>query len=254
MKILRLIVWSFLLLIILPLGIGASVVASNGWPRSYSQADWSSAGIAPDPYASREAIVQVYAARTGRWKGIFAVHTWIAVKPANAGAFDRYEVVGWGRPLRRNSYPVDGNWYSNRPQVILDVRGAEAAALIPRIEQAIARYPYRNYGQYRIWPGPNSNSFVAWIARSVPELGLEMPATAVGKDFMGTGLQAGRAPSGTGWQASIGGFMGATLARREGFELNFLGVTVGVDPQDLAIKLPSLGKIGPGSAALAGSQ
>ena len=90
---------------------------------------------------------------------------------------------------------------------------------------------------------------MAWVARQVPELGLEMPATAVGKDFMGRGLQFGNAPSGTGWQASIGGLFGATLARREGLELNFLGITVGIDPEEIALKLPSLGKIGAGGTA-----
>ena len=30
----------------------------------------------------------------------------------------------------------------------------------------------------------------------------------------------------------------------EGLELNLLGMIIGIDPNDLAVKLPSLGKIG----------
>ena len=42
-----------------------------------------------------EAIVQVYASRTFGWRGAFAVHTWVAAKPAGADRYTRYEVIGW---------------------------------------------------------------------------------------------------------------------------------------------------------------
>jgi hypothetical protein len=35
-----------------------------------------------------------------------------------------------------------------------------------------------------MWPGPNSNSFVAWIALEVPDLGLDLPAKAIGQGWM----------------------------------------------------------------------
>ena len=38
----------------------------------------------------------VYAARAVVWRGIFAVHTWIVVKPTDALRFTRYEVLGFG--------------------------------------------------------------------------------------------------------------------------------------------------------------
>ena len=64
------------------------------------QGDWRTAthrstGLAPDPEASREAVVQVYASRTFGWRGAFADHTWIAVKPEGATRYTRYEVIGW---------------------------------------------------------------------------------------------------------------------------------------------------------------
>lgn len=240
----KLIALSALFMIAIPLIVGGTWFYAAGWPASWRSADWTSAGVAPNPRAENEAIIQIYGARTGRWKSVFAVHTWIALKKPDAEEFDRYEVVGWGQPVRYNAYPVDGRWYSNKPTVIHEVRGPAAAELIPRIEAAIERYPYSDYGSYRVWPGPNSNTFVAWVARQIPDLGLEMPATAVGKDFLGNGLQFSQTPSGTGWQFSWTGFIGASLALHEGLELHVLGLTLGIDPQDLAIKLPSVGAIG----------
>ena len=56
-------------------------------------------------------------ARTGAWKGIFAVHSWIVFKRANARDWTRYDVVGWGNPVRTNDWPPDGRWYGNTPVV-----------------------------------------------------------------------------------------------------------------------------------------
>jgi hypothetical protein len=35
-----------------------------------------------------------------------------------------------------------------------------------------------------MWPGPNSNSFTAWVGLEVPELELNLPFSAIGKDWM----------------------------------------------------------------------
>ncbi|MGI9413414.1 MAG: DUF3750 domain-containing protein [Hyphomicrobiales bacterium] len=236
-----------LILIVLPAMTAGGYFYAKGWPQSWNAADWSSARIAPDPAAEREAIVQVYAARAGRWKGVLAVHTWIAFKPRDARRFIRHDVVGWGRPVRRDNYPVDGRWYSNEPEVVFELRGARAQKLIPEIVAAIARYPFSARGSYEVWPGPNSNTFIAWIGRQVPERGLEIPPTAVGKDYMGDGFIVASTPSGSGWQVSWGGVLGAAVGLKEGVEIHVLGATIGIDPQDLAIKLPGLGLLGPKS-------
>ena len=52
--------------------------------QDWRTADRSSAGIAPDPRNTPEAVVQVYAARAFNWRGALAVHTWV---PAS-GDFD----------------------------------------------------------------------------------------------------------------------------------------------------------------------
>jgi Protein of unknown function (DUF3750) len=215
--------------------------------RHWSEARWDSAGLAPDPATTSEAVVQVYAARAWGWKGIFAVHTWLIMKREGASRYDRYEVVGWGvrhggSAVRRDMRAIDGYWAGNPPHIVVDRRGPEVEALIGRIETAIETYPYPD--QYRSWPGPNSNTFTAHIARSVPELGLELPPTAIGKDYLANGNLFAPTPSGTGYQMSLLGLLGLSLSRDEGLELNLLGLTLGVDPMDVAIKLPAVGRIG----------
>ena len=230
----------------LPLAAGTIYFGLREAPRNWHSADWSSAGIAPDPKRNKEAIVQIYAARTGRWKSIFAVHCWIALKREGAQSFTRYDVVGWGAPVRRNAYPVDGKWYSNEPAIVYDLRGASAARLIPKIEAAIATYSFRQRGDYRIWPGPNSNTFVASIARRVEGFDPVLPATAMGKDFLGPGIGIDRTPSKSGYQISLYGAIGMTIAAQEGVELNLFGLTAGLTPASVELVLPSFGRVGPG--------
>lgn len=242
----RVIIW-FLVLFILP------VLVSTGFMMSaraehWSRARWDSAGLAPSPAEHPEAIVQVYAARTWGWKGALAVHSWVAFKRADADSYDRYEVVGWGvgsgaPSVRRNLRAPDGRWAGNEPVLLAELRGPEAAAAIPKLEDAIVRYPYAD--AYVTWPGPNSNTFTAWLAREVPELRVTLPSTAIGKDFLAGGQLAAWAPSGTGFQLSFAGLMGVTLAMEEGLELNLLGLVIGVAPKRLAVKVPGIGELGP---------
>ena len=231
------------LLVLVPIVVTGAWSLAAGWPQSWRTADWSSSRQAPDPLVDKEAIIQVYAARAGRWKGIFSVHSWIGFKPQNAESFTRFEVVGWGPPLRKNKYAVDGRWFGNTPEIILEIRGEQAAELIPKIRKAVGKYPYRRRGSYEVWPGPNSNTFVAWIARQVPELKLEMPATALGKDYLGDGVRLATTPSGSGWQVSFWGIFGLALAWQEGLEIHLLGATMGLDFDELGVKLPGVGKL-----------
>nr|WP_298723451.1 DUF3750 domain-containing protein [uncultured Steroidobacter sp.] len=217
-----------------------------------SNSDWRTAsrepvGLAPDPATTPEAVVQVYAARTINWKGYFGVHTWIAVKRSGASEFTVHEVIGYR--LRRDGTTVvsrvrapDSRWFGAEPDLLRDVRGPGVDALIDRIELAVQNYPYN--GTYRIWPGPNSNTFTAFVLRDVPELRVDLPPTAIGKDYLGLNPVA-LTPSGTGAQLNMFGLAGVAAGWEEGVELNLLGLTFGVDPVSLSIKLPLLGRIGP---------
>jgi hypothetical protein len=218
-------------------------------------ADWRTAsresiGIAPDPATTREAVVQVYVARAFGWRGALGVHSWIAVKPTGAPAFTVHEVIGWyayrGESVVRNSNRApDGRWYGNAPEIIAELRGEGVDEVIARIEAVAASYPHTL--DYTVWPGPNSNTFTAYIARAVPELGLDLPPTAIGKDYLTGGAFFAGAPSGTGWQVSLWGLFGVLVALDEGIEVNLLGLTVGLDILQPALKLPGLGRLGVGS-------
>ena len=231
-----------LMALVLAIGAGAYARMGNDWRNASREP----VGLAPDPAATAEAVVQVYAARTVGVRGLFGVHSWIAVKPAGAQAYTVYEVIGW--QLRWDDTAVsvrerrpDARWYGNEPELLADVRGAAAEPLIPRIARAAQTYPYGD--EYRAWPGPNSNTFTAWVTRAVPELEADLPPTAIGKDYLRGALLA-RAPSGSGYQLSLVGLLGITASTVEGLEVNLLGLSFGVDPWPPALKLPLAGRIG----------
>jgi hypothetical protein len=239
------------MLLVLPAYAGCSAT----WLKFTGQvrdSDWRNAsrepaGLAPDPAATPEAVVQVYAARAVRWRGYFGVHTWIAVKPSGATRFTVYEVNG--HRLRRNGTALvisnrapDGYWYGNRPELLAQRRGDGVDDLIERIEAAVREYRWAD--TYHVWPGPNSNTFTAFMLRAVPELRAELPSTAIGKDYLGV-APVGKLPSGTGAQLSLFGVVGVAAGLEEGFEVNLLGLNFGVDPLGLALKLPLIGRIGP---------
>lgn len=235
------------LVVILPLVLSACIY---GGPSRFSwrKGRRDSAGLAPDPASTEEAVLQVYAARAVSWRGIFAVHTWIAMKPTGATKFSRYEVVGFGvsatnPAIRVDRTGPDNYWFGGaKPVLLLDRRGQGVDALIDRVRAAIAAYPYRH--EYRAWPGPNSNTFTAYVARAVPELHLELPSIAIGKDYLPDSALFAPAPSATGYQISLYGVVGLLVAAAEGIELNLLGLDIGVDFNAPALKLPGIGRIG----------
>lgn len=241
----RLALLGFVLLFALPLGAHALVQWQQvDWTRNWRNADWSSTGTLPLAAEHRPAMVRIYAARVGRWRSIFAVHSWIVFKEAGADAYERYDKVGWGRPIRHNGYPADGRWYGNAPEVVFEATGEEAERLIPKLQAAIASYPYAEAGDYDVWPGPNSNSFVAYVLSRVPEMAVALPPTAIGKDYPVNGEWIGLAPSRTGVRVTLDGYAGLTLAWVEGVEINILGAIAGLDLRHPGIKLPGFGRIG----------
>lgn len=157
-----------------------------------SNSDWrdasrESAGIALDPSLQKDAVIEVYGADAFSWRGWFAIHTWIAVKPQDATEYTVYEVVGWriksGLPALREytTATPDRYWYGSKPEKLLSIHGDQADKLIPQISNAVARYPWAN--EYTLFPGPNSNTFPQWIGLQIPELGLDLPFRAIGSGY-----------------------------------------------------------------------
>lgn len=157
--------------------------------KDYRTASRESAGIAPDPSTNHEAVVQVYGASTWGWRGWFAIHTWIATKSTDAAAYTVYEVIGWRlsrglSAMRIEKDLPDRYWYGERPRLLKDYRGETAVKMIISIDKAAKSFPWAD--TYKAFPGPNSNTFTAWIAKQVLELGLELPFSAIGSGYSET--------------------------------------------------------------------
>lgn len=239
---------ALLLVPVLLLGpIGVLTFGGVDLSTHWSEASTATNGLAPTAQEEPDAVVQVYGARAFNWRGAFGIHTWIATKRPDAEHYLIYQVIGWNLYRGRSTVTVsrverpDFQWFNATPVLLAEHRGANTDALIDRIETAVRSYPYPN--NYRVWPGPNSNSFTAYVARQVPELRLDLPPTAIGKDYLAGGKLLDLMPSGSGWQVSLFGLLGLGLAWEEGIELNILGLSVGVDLNDLALRLPGVGRL-----------
>ena len=183
---------SVLVLCVLGLLVLVSLAfSSRGDWRSASRA---SAGIAPDPGTTHEAVLQVYGADAWGWRGWFAIHTWIGAKRKGEKFYTVYDAVGWrGRygsgvvGIHRDT--PDRYWYGSRPEVLKEHRGESAESLIDAVDAAAHLYPWKN--TYQVFPGPNSNTFIAWIAQQVPELELDLPFSAIGAGYVDQAAAAG---------------------------------------------------------------
>ncbi|TKT81198.1 DUF3750 domain-containing protein [Aquamicrobium sp. LC103] len=213
-------------------------------PQSWREANWSSSGLLPVASDDGAAAIYVLSARTGGLKGALSSHSWIVMKRRGAGEYERYDKVGWGNPVRRNGYPADAYWYSNMPEIVHEVHGEAAERLIPEFDAAIASYPYAMRGGYRIWPGPNSNSFVAYVLNAVPGFGGRLPSTAVGRDYApGMGF-IGLSPDGLDLRVTLGGLTGFTIGWASGLEFHLGGLVAGIDVRHPSLKIPGFGRIG----------
>ena len=227
--------------------ISALLFAEIDLDTHWSHASLESTGMAPHPLDTPEAVVQVYSARAYNWRGAFGSHSWISVKPTGSHHYTVYQLIGWRLRSSRSAVsiqkggPPDFLWFNAEPTLLVEHHGKAAEMMIPQIQQAVKDYPYPHL--YRVWPGPNSNTFIAWVARQVPALRLDLPATAIGKDYLANGDWTASMPSGTGYQISSYGLLGVGLAKEEGIEFNLLGLSFGIDINDFALRVPGWGHV-----------
>lgn len=152
----------------------------------WSTASRESAKMAPDPSVTNEAVLHVYGADAWGWRGWFAIHTWIAAKRTGETSYTVYDVVGWRgyrdqQVLRITKDIPDRYWYGAKPRIIAEHSGEGVDDLIDAVDKAARKYPWKTV--YKAFPGPNSNTFTAWVAEQVPELALDLPFSAIGSGY-----------------------------------------------------------------------
>jgi hypothetical protein len=155
----------FSCLYLLPVLLSAAIYYFTGRSANWRAADRSSAQLLAPPEKMPSAVVRVFSARTVSWRGIIATHSWIVIKEEGAPKYERFDYTAWGLPIWKDRFVPDGRWFGSIPEVIFAAEGAAAARMIPKIRTFIRHYRYSRPGDYRIWPGPNSNTFVAAIMR-----------------------------------------------------------------------------------------
>lgn len=175
---------SLLLPVALLMGLTLTNCASN---QDWRTASRESSGLAPQPGVTEEAVLQVYGARAWGWRGWLAIHTWIAAKRTGESFYTVYDVVGWrgrhGQDVMRISRDIpDRHWFGEKPEILVEHRGPGVDELINAVDKAARSYPWKT--TYKVFPGPNSNTFTAWVGKQVPELQLDLPFSAIGSGYV----------------------------------------------------------------------
>ena len=76
----------------------------------------------------------------------------------------------------------DRFWFGEKPRLINEHKGEGVDNLIDAVDKAADAYPWETF--YKAFPGPNSNTFTARIAKQVPELELDLPFSAIGSGYV----------------------------------------------------------------------
>lgn len=234
-------------IILLSLFLSFFFVVACSSNQDWQTASRQSAQLAPLPSELKEAVVQIYYARAFNWRGHFGVHPWVSWKLEGEKNYTVAQILGYRLARTGNSLVVENDipdryWYGQAPTLLYDARGEKAEAIISNFKKLIKSYPYKD--KYVIWPGPNSNTFVDYLIRRTPEVKIELPPHAIGKDWPSDYMVFSKSPSGTGGQFSAYGLLGLTLGLSEGLELNVLGLNFGIDFWNPALKLPFAGRVG----------
>jgi len=243
-RMLKLALVAILVVYLVPAALSAGLWYTSDHATSWRTADWSSSGLLPTARADERAAFYILSARTGGLKGAVAEHSWIVAKEKGAARYERWDKVGWGSPIRHNGYDADGRWYSNEPRVVFSAFGERAEGLIPKVREAIDAYPFSMRGGYHIFPGPNSNTFVAHVMRHVPEIDVALPSVSVGRNYPSDGDLVFLDPDRRDLHLSLFGYAGLSIGWKSGLEVNLLGLVAGIDPRRLGVKIPAFGTFG----------
>jgi hypothetical protein len=187
--------------------------------------------------------VQLWSATLPSVLRVIAVHTWFNVFDEKEGRWRRWEVwqnrdaggESWGhvhRDLMHPERPVGGGPASCESEWT----GDEAERLLAVLERS-PEYPERD--RYRYWPGPNSNTYAAWVL-SQAGIPYSLNPRAIGKDFLGVhGYGLKREMGKTQLESPL---LGVCVDPLRAVELHVLALTLGIERQPLALITP-LGRL-----------
>lgn len=175
---------------------------------------------------------------------LVAVHYWFVEFDPDEGRWHRWELwqeadaggTSWGH-VHKDLIPPGHGLNRFPPQVMAEWRGAAARDLRAALA-ASPEYPYRD--RYLAWPGPNSNTYIAWVLRRAG-VSADLDPRGIGRDYLGI-VGAGTTTTRTGFQAETP-VLGLKAGALDGVELHFLYFTLGIDAWPPAVKTP-LGRLG----------
>jgi hypothetical protein len=204
-------------------------------PKSFTPVSWR-----PD-----EPVVQLGYSPLPTRLGAVAVHYHFLTYDPAEGCWHRWDLwqypdqggtAHWGHVHRDLLDPGSGVG-GDPPRIEREWRGDEARALLSALARS-PEYPYRD--KYLAWPGPNSNTYPAWVLREAG-VSADLDPRGIGRDYHGR-VGAGRTTTRTGVGAGCA-TLGVTVGLEDGVELHFLCFTFGLDAWPPAIKTP-LGRVG----------
>ena len=117
--------------------------------------------------------------------GLIAVHCWFVVN--DSGKLERWEV--WQKPnvggssyghVHRDLMRPDSNVGGSPTRLVHCWTGAQAEQIVVSLRNSCTEYPFRD--NYCAVPGPNSNTYVAWILRQAG-VKHQLSRKAIGKNF-----------------------------------------------------------------------
>jgi hypothetical protein len=173
-----------------------------------------------------------------------AIHYWFAVFTSVEKEWSRWELwqepglvpTSWGH-IHKNLMHPDSGVGGGAYKIDKEWRGKRAHDIISVLNKPI-EYPYFN--KYHAWPGPNSNTYAAWILKRA-KVPVDLHPMAIGKDFLGF-IGAGLSPTRTGVQVESP-ILGLKVGLKDGIEIHLLCTTIGLDLWPPALKTP-LGRLG----------
>ena len=193
------------------------------------------------PKRDRSHIIVLSGEMPGAFRDV-ARHSWIVANIVERPGHARYRRYQWLGKAEATDSDNPFDYFGSGAVAIHGVVSGDPAKIaetIACLERETKRYADANCG---CWPGPNSNTFADGLIRACG-LGIELPATAIGKDYRGpVGASITEGRTGVQLETWLGGLK---IGAKEGVAADLAGLPLGVHFWPPGIDLPfNPGRIG----------